>query len=75
MIPFIYKYKINQKKLYKKYSQKFFIPKSFFWTGRLPDPIESDPVIRKKKFQQIWKADMLINYKIAEKIVFDENYN
>jgi len=30
---------------------------------RLPDHIESYPVVKNKKLQQIWKEDILINYK------------
>jgi hypothetical protein len=37
--------------------------------------IDSDPVVRKKKFQQIWKEDILINYKNSKNFAFDKNYN
>jgi hypothetical protein len=30
---------------------------------------------QKKKFQQIWKEDILINYKIAKNVIFGINYN
>jgi hypothetical protein len=41
----------------QKYCLNSFYPKKFFLTGRLLDPIESDPVIRKQLFQQIWNQD------------------
>jgi hypothetical protein len=54
---------------------KIYFQKSFFLTWRLPDPIKSDPVVRKKKFQQIWKEDILINYSNAKNVIFGINYN
>ena len=44
---------------------------TFFLIRRLPDPIKSDPVVRKKKFQHIWKEEILINYKNSKNIVFE----
>ena len=53
----------------KKLGQKIFIRKSY----ELAFPIESDPLVRNKKFQQIWKEDILINFKITETDFFDKN--
>ncbi len=47
---------------------KSFYPKKFFLA-------ESDPVVRKKYFQQIWKEDSLINYNNAKNDVLDKNFN
>jgi hypothetical protein len=33
------------------------------------------PKGQKKKFQQIWKEDILINYKNAQNVIFGINYN
>jgi hypothetical protein len=33
------------------------------------------PSGQKKKFQQIWKEDILINYKNSKNFAFDKNYN
>jgi hypothetical protein len=58
------------KKLGKKIEKivsKNFYPKNFFLARRHPDTIESDPVVRKKKFQQIWKAQKTIK---TQKMLF-----
>jgi hypothetical protein len=30
---------------------------------------------QKKKFQQIWKGDILINYNLFQNVIFGINYN
>jgi hypothetical protein len=54
VILFINMNKTKQKKI-KKLFQKVFITKRLFLARRLPDPIESDPVVRKKKFERFGK--------------------
>jgi hypothetical protein len=67
VISFIYKYKIDQK-IVKNFLKMLSFEKIFFFTWRLSDPIESDPVVRIDLEENI-----LTNYKNAKNNVFDKN--